>query len=134
MLQQVLEKFPDKVKLVVKNYPLRSHKFALNAARAALSAKIQGKFWEFHHELMKNYKSINDAKIQEIARQLQLDMERFNQDMKSRAVQSIIDRDVQNGNRIGVRGTPTVFINGKRLGVRNLSGFIEAIEAELKKK
>jgi len=130
----VLEKFPDQVKLVVKNFPLRSHKFAMNAARAALAAKMQGKFWEFHRELLKNYKSINDAKIQEIAQQLQLDMEKFNQDMNSRAVQSIIDRDVQNGNRIGVRGTPTLYLNGKRLMIRNLSEFIEAIEAELKKK
>ncbi len=126
--------FSDEVKLVIKNYPLRNHKFAGKAAQAALAAKVQGRFWEFHHELFKNYKSINDAKIQDIARELNLDMEKFNQDMKSKAVQYIINRDVQNGRRIGVRGTPTVYINGKRLNDRKLSGFTKVIETELSKK
>jgi len=125
--------FSDEVKLVVKNYPLNNHKFAKKAAQAALAAKEQGKFWEFHHKLFQNYQSINDAKIQDIARELNLDMEKFNKDMKSKAVQYIINRDVQNGRKIGVRGTPTVYINGKRMNDRKLSGFTEMIEAELKK-
>jgi len=120
--------FSDDVKLVIKNYPLKSHKFARKAAQAALAAKVQGKFWEYHHELFKNYKSINDTKIQDIARELNLDMEKFNQD------QQIINRDLQNGRRIGVRGTPTVYINGKRLSDRKLSGFTKMIEVELSKK
>ena len=126
--------FSDEVKLVVKNYPLKNHKFASKAAQAALAAKVQGKFWEFHHKLFQNYKSINDGKIQDIARELNLDMEKFNKDMNSKAVQYIINRDVQNGRRIGVRGTPTVYINGKRLNDRKLSGFTKMIEAELSKK
>ena len=125
--------FSDEVKLVVKNYPLNNHKFARKAAQAALSAKVQDKFWEFHHELFKNYKSINDAKIQDIARELNLDMEKFNKDMNSKAVQYIINRDIQNGRKIGVRGTPSVYINGKRLNDPKLSGFTKMIEAELKK-
>jgi len=132
-LEQVLDMFSDEVKLVVKNYPLNNHKFAKKAAQAALAAKEQGKFWEFHHKLFQNYQSINDAKIQDIARELNLDMEKFNKDMKSKAVQYIINRDVQNGRKIGVRGTPTVYINGKRMNDRKLSGFTEMIEAELKK-
>ena len=130
----MLDTFSGKVKLVVKNYPLSSHKFARKAAQAALAAKLQGKFWEFHQELFKNYKSLNDAKIQDIAKELNLDMEKFNQDMNSSAVQYIINRDIQNGRQIGVRGTPTVFINGKRLINRNFSGLTEMIESELKKK
>ena len=126
--------FPDEVKLVIKNFPLRNHKFARKAAQAALAAKAQGKFWEFHHKLFQNYKSINDAKIQDIAKTLNLDMETFNQDMNSKAVQQIINRDIQNGRRIGVRGTPTIFINGKRMKTRTISGFAKMIEAELSKK
>ena len=130
----MLDTFSGKVKLVVKNYPLSSHKFARKAAQAALAAKLQGKFWEFHQELFKNYKSLNDAKIQDIAKELNLNMEKFNQDMNSSAVQYIINRDIQNGRQIGVRGTPTLFINGKRLINRNFSGLTEMIESELKKK
>ena len=126
--------FSDEVKLVVKNFPLRNHKFARKAAQAALAAKEQDKFWEFHHELFKNYKSMNDAKIQGIAKALSLDMEKFNQDMNSKAVQQIINRDIQNGRRIGVRGTPTIFVNGKRVNDRSISGFTKVIEAELKRK
>ena len=130
----MLDKYPDKVKLVVKNFPLNKHKFARKAANAALAANEQGKFREFHHRLFENYNALNDAKIQDIAKELDLDMEKFNKDTKSSAFQNLINRDVRNGIQIGVRGTPTVFINGKVLKNRNLSGFIEMIEMELRKK
>jgi protein-disulfide isomerase len=58
VLEQVLEKNPENVKFVFKNYPLRNHKFAMKAAVAALAARSEGKFWEFHDELYKNYNKI----------------------------------------------------------------------------
>jgi len=64
----VLEKYPQQVKLAFKNFPLPSHRFATKAAIAALAANAQGKFWEFHDALFKNYTSLDDAKIQQIAR------------------------------------------------------------------
>jgi protein-disulfide isomerase len=66
----VFEKNPSTVKVVYKNFPLRSHKYAITAAVAALAAGRQGKFWEFHDELYKIYKQINDQKILEIAQKL----------------------------------------------------------------
>jgi len=132
--QQVLDKYPNNVKLVVKNFPLSSHKFAQKAATAALAANIQGKFWEFHSQLFKNYNVINDAKIQEIAKNLGLDMEKFNKDMQSPTIKRLIERDVSNGRQIGVRGTPTIYINGKVLKNRSIPGIYQVIEAELKKK
>jgi len=132
--QQVLDKYPNNVKLVVKNFPLSSHKFAQKAATAALAANIQGKFWEFHSQLFKNYNVINDAKIQEIAKNLSLDMEKFNKDMQSPTIKRLIARDVSNGRQIGVRGTPTIYINGKVLKNRSIPGIYQVIEAELKKK
>lgn len=132
--QQVLDKYPNNVKLVVKNFPLSSHKFAQKAATAALAANIQGKFWEFHSQLFKNYNVINDAKIQEIAKNLGLDMEKFNKDMQSPTIKRLIARDVSNGRQIGVRGTPTIYINGKVLKNRSIPGIYQVIEAELKKK
>lgn len=130
----MLKKYPNEVKLVVKNYPLRSHKFAWKAATAALAANEQGKFWAFHHKLFENYKALNDSKIQDIANNLGLNMRKFNTDMNSRAIADLINRDLKNGSQVGVRGTPTIFINGKILKKRNLSGFSEAIDAELNKK
>ena len=126
--------YPDEVKLVIKHYPLNSHKFAAKAAKAAMAAFAQEKFWEFHHSLFKNYKAINDAKIQEIAKELNLDMEKFNRDMNSSAIQRLIAKDMRNGRQIGIRGTPTVFVNGKILRNLELSGFSNIIDKELKKR
>jgi protein-disulfide isomerase len=130
----VLDKYPDNVKLVVKNYPLSSHKFAYKAASAALAANDQGKFWEFHSALFKNYNALNDAKIQDIAKELGLDMEKFNKDMQSPAIKGLIERDLTNGRQAGINGTPTIFINGKTSEDRNLPGIYQVIEAELRKK
>jgi len=129
----VLDKYPKDVKLVYKNFPFARHKFARKAATAALAAHEQGKFWEFHKELFKNYSNLNDAKIQEIAEELGLDMERFNKDMGDPAIEQLIIRDVKNGQQAGVRGIPTIFINGKLLKNRGLMGFQQMIDAELKK-
>jgi len=101
---------------------------------AALAANEQGKFWEFHHKLFENYKVLNDSKIQDIAKELGLDMEKFNKDMNSPVIAKLINRDLKNGRQVGVRGTPTIFVNGKISKKRDLSGFSEMIEAELKKK
>lgn len=120
--------------MVVKHFPLSSHKFAKRAATAALAANAQGKFQEFHEKLFENQRALNDAKVQEIARALQLDLEKFNKDLKDPAIQRLISRDMTNGRQAGVRGTPTIFINGKRLTNRSLQGFQQMIEAELKKK
>ena len=129
----MLDKYPDNVKLVVKHFPLSNHKYAKTASKAALAANIQGKFWEFHRKLLKNYKVINEIKIQEIARELSLDMGKFTKDMKLPAIESLIARDVKNGREAGVRGTPAVFVNGKILKNRSLRGFNQMIVAELKK-
>ena len=130
----MLDKYPNEIKLVYKNFPLQNHKFAVKAAKAALAANAQGKYWDFHDHLYKNYINLNDLKIQEIAKKLHLDLERLNQDMKDPALQRLIIRDVKNGREIGVSGVPAVFVNGKRLKNRNLQGFEQMIVTELKRR
>ena len=133
VLEQVLEKNPNQVKLVFKNFPIRNHKFAMPAAIAALAAEKQGKFWEFHDLLFKDYNRLNEQKVKEIAQQLNLDMEKFEKDRKDPRIRAMISRDVSEGSRAGVRGTPTIFINGKLLRNRSSAGFQELIEKALKK-
>jgi protein-disulfide isomerase len=133
VLEQLLEKNPDKVKLVFKNFPLRNHKFAMDAATAALAAEKQGKFWEFHDLLFKDYNRLNEQKVKEIAQKLKLDMERFEKDRKDPGIRALINRDLAEGNRAGVRGTPTIFVNGRLLRNRSPAGFQELIEKALKK-
>lgn len=133
VLEQVLDKYPEEVKIVYKNFPLNSHKFAKKAATAALAAESQGKFWEFHDLLFKNYDRLNDRKIRNIAIKLGLDMVKFDKKTKDPLIQERISRDLRDGNRADVRGTPTVFINGKRLRDRTLPGFQKVIDRELQK-
>ena len=133
VLEQVLEKNPNQVKLVFKNFPIRNHKFAMPAAIAALAAERQGKFWEFHDLLFKDYNHLNEQKIKEIAQQLKLDMDKFDKDRKDPQIRAMINRDLAEGNQAGVRGTPTVFVNGRLLRNRSPAGFQQLIEKALQK-
>jgi protein-disulfide isomerase len=128
----VLGKYPKDVKLVIKHFPI--HSFARKAAIAALAAGKQGKFWEIHEKLFANQKELSDAKVETIAQELGLNMGQFKQDLKDPSIASLIDRDFNDGLRANIRGTPTIFVNGKLLSKESLSGFQQAIEAELRKK
>ena len=130
----MLEKYPNDVKLVVKHFPLPMHSYARKAAIAALAAGKQGKFWEVHEKLFANQRDLSDAKVEAIVRDLGLNMDQFNQDLKDPAIASLIDRDINNGRAASVQGTPTIFVSGKLLNQRSLQGFQQAIEVELKKK
>ena len=127
------DKYKNQLKIVIKHFPLKSHKFARKSAQASLAAHKQGKFWEFHTKLFENYQSINDDKIVQIAEELKLDIDKFKSDMNLPEIQRIINRDIQNGWKIGVKGTPTIFINGKRAALRNPAKFIKKIDSEIKK-
>ena len=129
----MLDEYPNKVNLVIKHFPLTSHKFARRAATVALAADKQDKFWEFHAKVLKNYRRLNEAKVLEIANEIGLDLERLNKDAKDPAIQKLINRDLNNGRLSGVRGTPAIFVNGKRLRNRSLAGFQQVINAELSK-
>jgi protein-disulfide isomerase len=133
VLDQVLEKYPKQVKLVFKNYPLKKHRFARPAAIAAIAARKQGKFWEFHDLLFKNYNRLNTEKINDIARLLNLDLEQFKRDQKSPDVLKRIRLDMSDAAKAGVRSTPSVFVNGKLLKNRTMAGFKRVIEKNLEK-
>jgi protein-disulfide isomerase len=131
LLEQVLEKNPDTVKIAFKNMPLRFHKFADPSARAALAAHKQGKFWEFHDKLFAVEK-LSDEVINNVAVELQLDMAQYNKDMNSPEIRQMVNKDLLDAQKAGVTGTPTIFINGKKLKNRSLAGFQEMIDRELK--
>jgi len=132
-LEQLLIKYPGKIKLVFKNFPIRSHNYAVKAAVAALAAETQGKFWEFHDMLFNNYNRLNDQKIQEIVGLLGLDATKFEEQQKNPAVTERIRQDYQEGIRLGVKGTPTIFINGKKLRNRDIKSMEAVIEKNLQK-
>lgn len=119
------------MKLVFKNYPLRGHAFAKKAAVAAFAARRQGKFWEYHDLLFENGDSLSDEKFQQIARELGLDLEKFEQDSNDLKIVARVNQDIRLGAYMGVRGTPTVFINGRVSRARTLEALEAAVERAL---
>jgi len=115
----------------MKQFPLRNHRFARPAARAALAAELQNRFWEYHDGLFKNMRNMSEETILSTAKNLGLDLEKFEKDRKDPRIGNIINRDLADGNRIGVRGTPSIFINGKRVNQRSFEVFSSVIEEEL---
>ena len=102
-------------------------------AMAALAADRQGKFWAFHDRLFRENGRLNSRNIQEIGRDVALEMETFNRDLKDPEIREKIHEDMRDAARAGVRGVPTIFINGKRLRNRTLAGFQTVIEKELER-
>lgn len=133
MLKALVERYPEQAKLVFKNFPLSMHKHARFAAIAGLAAQRQGKFWALHDLMFANYRQLNPALIRQLATTLNLNMERFEEDLKDPALGRCIDSDIQEGKSIGVRGTPTIFINGRRVQKRSLEEMSHMIDEELVK-
>ena len=129
----MLKQYPKDVRLTLKNYPLPNHDYAKKAAIAALAAHRQGKYWEMHDLIFTNYRQLNDAKFNEFAVTLKLDMDKFKLDSADQKILNKVNDDMREGQLAGVRGTPTIFINGKLLQQRNIEGFRQAINLELKK-
>lgn len=127
VLEQVLEQYPGKVKIAFKHFPLGRHAFAYKAALATVAAQQQGKFWPFHDMLFGQYNRINDQRIDEISKILKLDASQFEKEMNAAHTKARISGDLTEGREAGVRGTPTVFINGVVLRNKSLAGFKQAI-------
>lgn len=105
---------------------------ALPSAKAAMAAREQGKFWEFHDRLFAE-KKLSPEAITKIAQDLKLDLPRFQKDMASAKIQGEINKDLQDAQKAGVTGTPTAYINGRIPKQRSLDGFQAIINEELQK-
>jgi protein-disulfide isomerase len=131
LFEQVLDKYPENVKVVFKHYPLTFHKEALPAALASMAAAEQGKFWEYHDELFINQKSLAKEKYLEIAENLGLDLKKFSLDMMRPSLRQKIEQDVAEAKKAGVTGTPTIFVNGRKLKNRDIAAISKLIDEEL---
>ncbi len=132
-LKDVLKAYPVGVKLVFKDFPLAFHKQAKNAAKAARAAGEQGKYWEMHDLIFENFSKLADSSFTEFATTLSLNIEKFTADFSSSKYDKLIQEDIQLGQKSGVRGTPTLYINGKRMQGRSIADFKKTIDGILKK-
>lgn len=116
LLEKVLQRYPSEIRFVYKNFPLSAHKYAEKAARAAVAAGKQGKFWEMHHklfELQEQDQKPEDSALGRLASQLGLDAKKFDDDLGSEAVADEVDRDRKQGEALGLKSTPLIYINGR---------------------
>ncbi|CAN2041785.1 Thioredoxin domain-containing protein [Candidatus Magnetomoraceae bacterium gMMP-15] len=132
LVADLLKSYGDKIKIVFKNFPF-GNPLVKKASAAAIAAGRQGKFWDYHLGLHDKKKPLNDAKMENIAKSLQLDMEKFNKDIKDPAITALIDRDISDGKNADIRGVPTIFINGRPLKRENAGALQQMIAKELEK-
>jgi protein-disulfide isomerase len=133
VLKEILAKYPGKVRLAYRDFPLGSiHPRAEAAAEASRCAGEQGRFWPYHDLLFEQQTKLDDASLVGYARQLGLDAPRFEQCLKSHKYRAAVQQDLQKGEQLGISGTPAFFINGIPLmGARPLSSFTGIIDEEL---
>ena len=133
LFEQVLDKYPDNVKIVFKHYPLAFHNQALPAALASMAAGEQGKFWEYHDELFLHQNSLSSDKYLEIALNMGLDLKMFSLDMMRPSIRKKVEQDISDAKKAGVTGTPTLFVNGRKVKKRAFDAMSKLIDAELAK-
>ncbi|MGQ0542579.1 MAG: thioredoxin domain-containing protein [Blastocatellia bacterium] len=133
ILKKAVREFGDKARLVVRDYPLENvHENALQAAIAANAARLQGKFFEYADLLYKNQESLDSLSLRKYAETLGLNLAQFDRDLTDVKIADEIRRDMADGDRYGIEGTPTIFVNGKKLHKLSAEKFREAIEDALR--
>ena len=110
------------------------HPNAMPAAKATAAAGKQGKFWEMHDIVFKNNRELGFDKLKEYAGQIGLDVARWEKDFNASETQQQIEKDMADGRAADVQGTPTFFVNGKRVANRSVEGFKQMIDEVLKAK
>ncbi len=131
VVDQVMKTYADKVRLVYRDYPLPFHPNARPASEAAACANAQGKFWEYHAKLFHG-DGLEPEKLKTYADQVGLDRKKFDDCLEKKPFKAEIDKDVKDGEKAGVNGTPAFFINGRMLsGAQPFEKFKEVIDDEL---
>ena len=113
IVRSIQQQLGDQLRFVFRNFPLTEiHPHALHAALAAEAAASQGKFWEMHDVIFHHQHTLEDSDLVQFAAAVGLDRQQYAQDMAHQRSLSHIEEDVESGERSGVQGTPTFFING----------------------
>jgi protein-disulfide isomerase len=132
ILDRIVSEFGDRVRLVVRDFPLSQHANARKAAEAAEAAREQGKYWEYAAVLFRNQSALGVDKLRQYASDLGLDRAKFDASLDSGKFADKVQRDVIDGHKLGINGTPTLYINGKRVSDKSYENVKSVIEAALK--
>jgi protein-disulfide isomerase len=131
-LRDLESAYPGKVRIAFKHHPLPMHEHARMASKAALAAQAQGKFWEYQDALFAHQTALDRASLERYARDVGLDMTRFARDLDGTDLDARIAADETDARALGANGTPTVFVNGRRVtGAQPLAVFKAAVDRAL---
>ncbi|MGI8668830.1 MAG: thioredoxin domain-containing protein [Aridibacter sp.] len=133
ILKQVIAEYGDKIKFIVRDFPLTQiHENAFNAALAANAANKQGKYFEYTELLYDNNKSLDVESLKKYATEAGLDVKKFEKDFADKTLAEEIRKDMKDGESYGVNSTPSIFVNGYKVRTLSASAFRKAIERALK--
>ena len=129
-IDELWDEYPDQLRLVVKQFPV--HKTAELAAEAALAADAQGKFWELHDLMMANQDDLSEKAILEYGARAGVDVKKLRTALDKHSYRAALDKEIDAGKQVDVKGTPCFFINGKQFtGARPIEQFRKEIDAAL---
>ncbi len=130
---ELTDKYKDKLFYAFRHYPLQQHQEAQKAAAAVEAAGAQGKFWEMHNWLFDNQDKLTDQAIEEEAGKLGLDQKKFLEDLSSGKFNDKINKDITDGQKLGISATPTFFLNGQKLELFSVDELKKAVEKAIGK-
>lgn len=136
LLKALKKKYGDKVRFVFKQYPLPFHNDAQGAAEASLCAFEQGDkhFWSFHDHMFTAQDKLQIEELKKIAEKFKLDTKKFNECLDSKKYAGKVAADMEDGKKVGVKSTPTFFVNGQMIqGAQPIEVFSELIDEQLAK-
>lgn len=135
-LEEVMKNYKGKVRRIWRHFPLPMHAGADRTHQASECAHEQGKFWEYHDKIFENQaQAKNEGALVSFAKQIKLDQNKFKKCLSQEKYKKLIQQEMAKGSKAGVRGTPTLFVNGQRLpGAVPYESFDSIIKSELAKK
>ena len=132
-IKQIVDDNPNKIRLVFKHYPLVFHSHAKLAHKAAAAAQKQGKFLEYRDMLYANQNRLDRENLIEYARKLKLNEKKFIEYMDGPEAMGLIQMNLDEGEKLGVSGTPNFFFNGRKVtGAQPVEAFQDVVDQELK--
>ncbi len=131
MLHEVEKKYADKVAISFKNFPLNFHQMAYPAAVYARCALKQGKFWELHDKIFANQKDLTEENLNKWAEELKIDTAKVKECITSKTENEVVSKEISEAEKLGIQGTPSVYINGIIFTGSTAESIIASVENEL---
>lgn len=131
-VDQIIQKDGDRVKLVFRHFPLPQHALAFKASQAAEAANLQGKFWVYRDRLFADQENLKGESFLAIAKDLGLNVDKFNSDLNSTEVIKKVQLDADDAKKLNLPGTPSFFIDGEKIELATYPDLVKAVEDKLK--